>query len=331
MNDMEEANIWYAKYLAVGVVLGTTTAILKRFFSGRVCKSTRLLVGKTVIVTGANTGIGKETALDLAKRKARVILACRDIRKAKQAAQEIRVYASKVNVEANLLVKELDLASIASINKFCNDILNTEQQVDILINNAGVFQCPYTLTEDGFEMQMGVNHLGHFLLTNRLLPLLQKACPSRVLIVTSALHKRGKINLNDLQSARRYSKKAAYSNSKLANVLFAKELHKRYHSRGINVYCIHPGIVRTELGRHLKVSPFVNFVVSPLMWLFFKSPWYGAQTTIYCAIAGELEGQSGGYYGDCKEEPFPFVEGATEECQEQLWEESEKLTGIYNP
>lgn len=328
---MEESNIWYAKYLAVGVVLGTTTAILKRFFSGGVCKCTRSLGGKTVIVTGANTGIGKETALDLAKRRARVILACRDVQKAKQAAREIQLQASRINVEANLLVKELDLASVASVNKFCDDILSTEHQVDVLINNAGVFQCPYSLTEDGFEMQFGVNHLGHFLLTNRLLPLLQKACPSRVLIISSALHKRGKIDFSDLQSKKRYSKKAAYSNSKLANVLFAKELHKRYHRRGINVYCIHPGIVRTELGRHLKVSPFVNFMVSPLMWLFFKSPWYGAQTSVYCAIAGDLEGQSGGYYGDCKEEPFPFVEGATEECQEKLWEESEKLTGINIP
>lgn len=328
---MEESNLWYAKYLAVSVVLGTTTALLKRFFSGGVCKSVRMLTGKTVIVTGANTGIGKETAMDLAKRKARVILACRDTIKAKKAAEEITREAVKANVEANILVKHLDLASLASINKFCDEILSTEHQIDVLINNAGVFQCPYMLTEDGFEMQMGVNHLGHFLLTNRLLPLLQKACPSRVLILTSALHKRGKIKLDDLNSKKRYSKRAAYSNSKLANVLFAKELHKRFHSRGINVCCIHPGIVRTELGRHIKVSPLMNMIVSPLMWLFFKSPWYGAQTSIYCAIAGELEGQSGGYYGDCKEEPFPCVENAAEEMQEKLWTLSEKLTGLYVP
>lgn len=161
--------------------------LLRNYFAGGVCHSKAKLHGKTVIVTGANTGIGRETALDLAQRGARVILACRDLDKANAAANEIR----KTTGNDKVFVKELDLASLKSVRKFAEEFHQTEDRLDILINNAGIMRCPYWKTEDAFEMQLGVNHLGHFLLTNLMLDMLERSQPSRIINVSSLAHVRG--------------------------------------------------------------------------------------------------------------------------------------------
>jgi len=200
---------------AIGVVaLGGTLILLRHYFNGGVCYSKRLLDGRTVIITGANTGIGKETAIDLAKRNARVILACRDGEKGTRAEKEIK-QASKSD---KVRFKQLDLASLASVKKFAAAILEEESRVDILINNAGIMRCPYWKTEDGFEMQFGVNHLGHFLLTNLLLDRIKESPAGRIVVVSSLAHTRAKrINFDDINSENCYNPGVAYAQIKLAN------------------------------------------------------------------------------------------------------------------
>ncbi|KAG7336116.1 hypothetical protein KOW79_000809 [Hemibagrus wyckioides] len=250
------------------------------------------LDGKTVLITGANTGIGKETAIDLAKRGMRVIIACRDMEKADAALKEI----VEVSGNQNVVCKKLDLADSNSIREFAQNINSEEKQLNILINNAGVMACPYAQTADGFEMQIGVNHMGHFLLTFLLTDLLKRSAPARIVTVSSMAHKWGTINLDDLNSEKSYDKSKAYSQSKLANVLFTRYLAKKLQGTGVTTYVLHPGVVQTELWRHL------NQPQQAAMWLikpFTKTSLQGAQTTIYCAVAPELETESGNYYSDC--------------------------------
>ena len=207
---------------------------LRCYFAGGVCKNTVSMKGKTVLITGANTGLGKQTALELARRQARVILACRSIDKGQQAADEIR---SKVK-EAEVVVKILDLSSLESVRKFASEILQEEARLDVLINNAGVYMDPPApKTQDGFEMHFGVNHLGHFLLTNLLLSLLEKSSPSRIVVVASSLAKRARIDFDNIHGEKNVDKattptkpdrmRGPYSQSKLANMLFSHELNKR--------------------------------------------------------------------------------------------------------
>nr|XP_042911079.1 retinol dehydrogenase 12-like isoform X1 [Parasteatoda tepidariorum] len=267
---------------------------LKDFFSSKKCQSTASFQNKIVIITGGNAGIGKETALDLAKRGAKVIIACRDTRKGEEAAQDIK----EKEPSAAIQVEQLDLSSFASIRKFAENILQTEQRIHILINNAGVASCPKSLTEDGFEMQFGVNHLGHFLLTNLLLERLKVSAPARIVNVSSIAHIYGKINFNDINLDRNYEPLAAYCRSKLANILFTRELAKRLEGTDVTTYCLHPGAVHTGLGRHLNtsVNKFIGHIYEGCSKLFWKNARNGAQTSIYCAVEESLENQSGYYY-----------------------------------
>ncbi|KAM9339519.1 retinol dehydrogenase 14b isoform 2-T2 [Symphorus nematophorus] len=189
--------------LVAAVVGGGVLLLMRRLFPQQ--KAVKLLRytadtmrGKTVIVTGANCGIGKALAGELLKLRARVVMACRDLRSAEEAARDIQRQAGPEQGE--VVIKHLDLSSLRSVRQFCEDIQKEESKIDILINNAGVYQCPYTKTEDGFEMQLGVNHLGHFLLTHLLLDLLKTLSPSRIVVVSSKLYKYGHINFDDLNS-----------------------------------------------------------------------------------------------------------------------------------
>ena len=211
--------------VTAGVGAGALLMLRRIFFKrAKMCPSKTELKGMTVIVTGANTGIGKETAKELANRGAKVILACRNIEKANKAAEDISRTLKK---PVNLRIKYLDLASQKSIKTFADEICIEEERVDILINNAGVFGCPYWKTEDGLEMQFGVNHVGHFFLTNLLLEKLKQSLPSRIIVVSSALYKRAEIDFINLNGEKNYDKAYAYSQSKLANLLFVHELSKR--------------------------------------------------------------------------------------------------------
>ena len=206
-----------------------------------------MLTDKTVIITGANTGIGKETAIELAKRKAKVILACRNPDRGREAERDIRLKSGSKDV----VYHHLDLASLSSVHQFAETILQEESHIDILINNAGIMACPQWKTEDGFEMQFGVNHLGHFLLTNLLLDRLKEAPSARIINVASLGYKYCKeIKFDDLNSERDYDPHPVYYHSKLANVLFTRELARRLKGSNVTANCLHPGVIWTELGRH---------------------------------------------------------------------------------
>ena len=195
------------------------------------------------MILGANTGIGKVTATDLAKRGARVIICCRDMTKAEAAAKDIREESGSSLVQ----VQQLDLASFKSIRKCAQELLENEDKIDYLINNAGVMMCPQWKTEDGLEMQMGTNHFGHFLFTELVLPLVRKSAASgthpRIVIVSSSAHEWAPngINWDDIHNEKNYDPKEVYGQSKLANILHAKELARKLENTGISVYVLHPG------------------------------------------------------------------------------------------
>ncbi|XP_077419005.1 retinol dehydrogenase 13 [Vanacampus margaritifer] len=312
----------HAVGITVAVVAGASLLALRRWLAGGVCRSKARLDGKTVLITGANTGIGKETALDLAQRGARVILACRDLTKAYMAAEYIRQQSGSGNV----VVKKLDLASLQSVKDLARDVIINEDRLDILINNAGVMMCPKWKTDEGFEMQFGVNHLGHFLLTNLLTDMLKKSAPSRIVIVSSVAHEKGHIHFDDINLDLDYRPDVSYRQSKLANVLFCRELAVRLKGTGVNAYCLHPGVVRTELGRHLvPAALWKNPLLIPFL-MMIKTPREGAQTSIFCAVDESLANVSGLYYSDCAPKtlaPAAMDDGAAK----RLWALSSNLVG----
>ncbi|KAK3800256.1 hypothetical protein RRG08_018866 [Elysia crispata] len=278
-----------------------------------------ILSGKTVIITGANTGIGKETARDLARRGGRIILACRNLEKGENARREI---AEDTNNQ-EVIFKELDLSSFASIQKFAKDFNETESRLDILINNAGVMACPKMLTQDGLEMQIGTNHFGHFLLTELVMDKLKASSPSRIVILSSAAHSWGTINFEDLNSEKSYSSFAAYQQSKLANVLHALELSNRLKGTGVTVNSVHPGIVNTELARYMN-SACMKCLLVPLAKFVLLSPEQGAQTTLHCALNPKLENVSAKYFADCREKTAS-CRARNEEDARRLWTLTEEI------
>ncbi|XP_053353534.1 retinol dehydrogenase 12 isoform X2 [Clarias gariepinus] len=281
---------------------------LRDFFFGQWSSMVRL-DGKTVIITGANTGIGKETTRDLAKRGARIIMACRDIIKAGEAQREIVAESGNQDV----IIRKLDLADTNSIREFAEEINNEEKQLHILVNNAGVMMCPYSKTANGFEMQFGVNHLGHFLLTFLLIDLLKQSAPSRIIILSSMAHSWGTIKLDDINSERSYHSRTAYGQSKLANILCTRSLAKRL-----------AGIVRTKLKRHMNLGLLCMWkLVRP----FTKTPVQGAQTSIYCALEPGLDSYTGGYFSNCR--PSSCTRAARDdEMAQKLWDISCQMLGI---
>ncbi|XP_051867569.1 retinol dehydrogenase 13-like isoform X2 [Pristis pectinata] len=308
-----------------GTVIGGMV-LVKDYVTGGNCPSTATVSGKTIIVTGANTGIGKETAQELARRGGRIILACRNMEKCEAAAREIRGETLNHQVYA----RHLNLASLKSIREFAKKITEEEENINILINNAGIMRCPHWQTEDGFEMQFGVNHLGHFLLTNLLLDKLKNSGNSRIINVSSLAHVVGEIDFNDLNwEKRKYNTKAAYCQSKLANVLFTKELAKRLDGTGVTVNAVHPGVTNTELGRHtgMHKSSFSSTVLGPLFFLLVKSPKLGAQPSVYLSVAEELEGISGKYF-DAMKQKDPAPQAVDDETARRLWETSARLVGL---
>lgn len=311
-----------AAQIAIGAAVVVGLYAGKRYFQGPRCQSSKSLEGKTVVITGANTGIGKETAVDLAARGARVIIGCRNLEKGTEALKEIQDRSGNRNV----FLEKLDLASLESVRTFADKILNSEPRLDILINNAGVMACPFQKTQDGFEMQFGVNHLGHFLLTLLLLDRLKSSQPSRIINVSSSAHRMGtgKIKFDDIHHEKSYSSWGAYFDSKLANVLFTRELSKHLEGTHVTANSLHPGAVTTELQRHSILSSPIMY---PLRWYMFKTAEQGAQTSIYCAVAEEMEGVSGKYLRDCH-----IVEeskGAQDDAAaKKLWEVSLQLVGL---
>ncbi|XP_011155357.2 retinol dehydrogenase 11 [Solenopsis invicta] len=299
------------------------------------CTSKARLVGKTVVITGANTGIGKETARDLYRRGARVILACRNIQKANDAIKDIKKNPpSKANREqfqgnlGELVVYHLDLCRLTSVKECARNLLKKESAIHVLINNAGVMMCPHEKTEDGLELQMQTNHVGHFLLTLLLLSKIYSSGPNcRIVNVSSYAHVFGDIH-KDLNLVETYTPFKAYAQSKLANILFTKELARRLkeaHINGINVYSLHPGIIKTELGRYFSSTLFgSNTVFRSFLRPILKNPEQGAQTTIYCSVDEKVANETGLYYKECGV-ATPHWRAQNNQIAKDLWNQTCQL------
>ncbi len=281
--------------------------------------------GKIAIVTGSNSGLGFETAKVLASKGATVVMACRSMDKAEKAAQEITI----AYPQAKLDIRQLDLADLESVREFAAAFKKQYDRLDILVNNAGIMMIPRSETAQGFEMQFGVNHLGHFALTGLLLDLIEKTPGARVVNVSSGMHLAGKINFDDLNSQRSYNRAAAYGRSKLANLLFTYELQRRFSAKGIDALALaaHPGWTATNLQAHTGLFSSLNPILA-------QKPEMGALPTLYAATAVGVSG--GDYYGpgglfEMRGYPVKVRSNARSHDQtvaKKLWEVSETMTGV---
>lgn len=286
--------------------------------------------GRIIIVTGSNTGLGYETALMLAEKGAKVVMACRNLTKANNAKAEIE----KAVPNADLEVLQIDLSSLKSVRSFAKTYQAKFDRLDVLINNAGVMMPPYSKTEDGFELQLGANHLGHFLLTGLLIDTIVKTPNSRVVSLSSIAHQNGKINFDDLQSEQKYSASKAYGQSKLACLMYAFELQRRLEKAGHKTIstAAHPGVALTELVRHMPklVFTIAKYTIAPFMT---HAPKEGAKPTVLAAI-GTAEG--GDYFGPTgfnemkgKAGKATYTDLSKDEAiAKRLWEVSEELVGL---
>ena len=276
--------------------------------------------GKTGLITGGTSGIGKATAVALAAMGANVVITGRNEERGKQAVEEIRAESGLGAVELMLA----DLAGQAEVRRLAEGFKERYDRLDVLVNNAGLVVSERTETADGMETQFAVNHLAPFLLTNLLLDLLKKSAPSRIVTVSSDAHRWGRIDLDDLQSRKRYRGFPVYGMTKLANILFTRELAERLQGTGVTANCLHPGAVNTKFGGGQGGPMSILFrAFKP----FMRSPEQGADTAIYLASSPEVEGMTGKYLTDRKikvASDAAYDEG----LRKKLWEASEKLTGL---
>ena len=281
--------------------------------------------GRIALVTGANTGIGYETALAFAGRNATVVMACRSLEKGAEARDRILSQAA----EADVQLMHMDLGSLTSVRKFADAFRDQSDQLDLLINNAGVMVPPFTKTEDGFELQFGVNHLGHFALTGLLLSLISSTPRARIVTVSSEAHRRCKIDFDNLNGEKSYSSWPFYGRSKLANLLFTNELQRRLGAAGHSTLAIaaHPGWTATDLQRHTGL-------VNSLNGVFAMPSDQGALPTLFAATAPDVSG--GGFFGPdgiFNMRGYPTEVRAAGRAHDldtaaRLWQISEQLTGV---
>ncbi|HVT66236.1 MAG TPA: SDR family oxidoreductase [Trebonia sp.] len=277
--------------------------------------------GTTCLVTGATSGIGQETALRLAVLGATVIIVARDAARGEAAGAEIRRRVPPAQVE----VMTADLASLAQVHRLADEVQARQKRLDVLVNNAGVIAPRRRLTVDGLETTFAVNHLAPFLLTSLLRGLLERSAPARVVTVSSAAHKQVRaIPWDGLPYATGFPQGQAYPLSKLANILFTTELARRLAGTGVTANCLHPGFVRTALGRDVTG---VLGAVLPFILRFQPDPGSGAETPVYLASAPEVAGMTGGYFVRCKPaQPSPLARDR--QAAARLWTLSEELCGL---
>lgn len=283
------------------------------------------LSGKVAIVTGANSGIGYETARALARKQATVILACRDSKKGAAAVQTI----TQENPAAQAELMQLDLSDQGSVRRFASEFTRQYDRLDILINNAGIMATPFKRTVDGFEAQFATNHLGHFALTGLLLPLILRTPRARVVAISSGGHRFGEIDFDNLNAEIRYNSTRAYAQSKLANLLFTYELQRRFEGAGVAAIAVaaHPGWTATNLAAHWRMVQLLNPFIG-------QKPKMGALPTLYAATAPDVRG--GDYYGPGGWQGvrgYPTKVKSSDRSYDtavaaRLWTVSEELTGV---
>jgi retinol dehydrogenase-12 len=275
------------------------------------------MTDRICVVTGANTGIGKETALGLARMGARVVLACRSEDKTRPVIDEI---ASETGTSPDFLA--LDLGSLARVRAAAAELLDRGHPIHVLVNNAGLAG-QRGETADGFELEFGVNHLGPYLFTRLLLDRIVDSAPARIVNVASGSHYqvKGEVDWNVKGKTRSVTGLKEYARSKLANVLFTVELARRLDGTGVTTYSLHPGVIASDIWRRLP------WPVRPIAKKFMKSPEEGAQTSIYCATAPELAGETGLYYDDCKPKR-PSRLARDEALATEMWNRSADWVGL---
>jgi NAD(P)-dependent dehydrogenase (short-subunit alcohol dehydrogenase family) len=303
---------------------------VRRFFAGGVAAPSLLRINlsdRTFIVTGGNTGIGFETSRQLACQNGTVVIASRDVKRGADAVRRILSICPHAHVES----ATLDLASLDSVRAFATNFKNKHTQLHGLINNAGVMVPPFSRTQEGFELQFGTNHLGHFLLTNLLLDTLAASAPSRIVAVSSMAHDAAAAEW-DWEDVAQWRNNAsygigwqAYGNSKLANILHAQELARRLQGTGVTAVSLHPGAVRTELQRHMLPEWVSNILMAPITYTGLKSPWEGAQTTLHAVLSSDVPAQSGAYLSDCAVKPVTHPVYLNAAAARRLWQLSEQL------
>ncbi|XP_018568422.1 retinol dehydrogenase 14 [Anoplophora glabripennis] len=310
--------------ICVAVVVSLTAVSLLRFYAYISCgyyHGRTRMDGKVVIITGANGGIGKETATEIAKRGARVIMACRNLETGKQVRDEI----AETTKNDNVILKKLDLSSQKSIREFAEDVIRTEPRLDVLIHNAGTAESKFKKTEDDVEINMATNHFGPFLLTHLLIDLLKKSAPSRIVVVASELYRLASLNLNKINPTSSWCPAYYYYVSKYANICFTLELARRLEGTNVAANCLHPGMINSGIWRNV---PFpLNLPLKLIVKGFFKTPAQGCQTSVFLACSEEVEGVTGKYFMDCAERALSS--GATDESKaKKLWELSEKFADL---
>jgi NAD(P)-dependent dehydrogenase (short-subunit alcohol dehydrogenase family) len=275
---------------------------------------------KICLVTGATSGIGFQTAKDLARLGMQVVVVGRNTEKSKSAVAQIHEQTGNAQVEFMLA----DLSSQKQIRALAGEFKKRYARLDVLVNNAGIVEMSRKESVDGIEMTLAVNHLAYFLLTDLLLDMLRASAPSRIVNVASALHAQGKINFEDLQNKQSYNPLVVYNRSKLKNILFTYELARRLEGTGVTANTLHPGGVRTNLVA--RNGGFFKWVVQPLFNLMATSVEEGARTVVYLASSAEVEDVTGKYFGKCKEwksSPASY-DG---QAQKRLWKMSEEMVG----
>ena len=278
------------------------------------------LAGRTCLVTGATSGIGLETAFGLVRLGARVLLVGRSRERGNEALERVRAEDGPGTAELLLA----DLASLDEVRRLADAVLEAAPALHLLVNNAGVVNLRRTTTRDGFETMFAVNHLAHFLLTLRLLDRLRESAPSRIVHVASDAHRFGVLDIDDLQSERRYGAMKSYGRSKFANILFSDELARRLEGSGVTSNSLHPGAVATRLGKN---NGWLGELATGLLRPFFLTPEQGARTTLHVATEPTLEKTSGRYFARQKE-ARPSAATRNPELGRQLWERSAALCGL---
>jgi NAD(P)-dependent dehydrogenase (short-subunit alcohol dehydrogenase family) len=281
------------------------------------------LSGRTVVLTGATSGIGRATARGLADEGAKLILVGRTPERCEETLSELR---SRTGRDDAVMLRA-DLSSLKEVRRLADEVLACTDRLHVLVNNAGATLLQRQLSVDGLEATFATNHLAYFLLTGLLLPRLRESAPARIVNVASDAHRFGRLELDDLQSERRYRAMRVYARSKSANILFTQELARRIAGSGVSANALHPGGIRSNLGRS---DGKALEVVRKLVGLFLKTPEEGARTSLYLASSPEVEGVSGRYYAKCRERT-PAAHARDPELARRLWERSEELTGCRYP